>query len=76
MEKHHTSEIEWRRLKYVEKSSKRISDRGEEMTKEDPETRQGVPTTIHLLHETSGLWVVFKDVGGNGMVTESDIQET
>lgn len=46
------------------------------MTKEEPETRQGVPTTIHLLDGDSGMWAIFKDIGGNGVVTESDIQDT
>lgn len=47
-----------------------------DVTKELSGARQGVPTEIYVLDGVSGMQEVFRDLGGNGMVTESDIQET
>lgn len=35
-----------------------------------------MPTKIHLLDGVSGTLDVFKNLGGSGMVTESNVQET
>lgn len=39
-------------------------------------TRQAVPTEIYPPDEISGMWKVFKGLGGHGLVTKSDVQKT
>lgn len=39
-------------------------------------TRQGVPTKIYPPDGVSGMWKVFKGLGGNGLATMSDVPKT